>query len=115
MFLEWDYDADVITFNLEEVANCANGCSASKRNTLMLLVWIFDPLGIVSPITITAKIIVQDMCRLKVVLRPKKQFFFFFGFQNYIKVIPLKYCSTIKHFWKLYIINIHDMNIKKMK
>lgn len=34
-----------------------------KRNTLRLIAGIFDPLSIIGPITITAKILFQEVCR----------------------------------------------------
>ena len=37
-----------------------------KRNTLRLLAGIFDPLGMIGPITITAKILFQEACRQKI-------------------------------------------------
>lgn len=37
----------------------------TKRMTLALSASVFDSLGIIGPITVTAKIILQDVCLLK--------------------------------------------------
>ena len=65
--LAWDYEADVISFDLTEIAERAEGLPATKRNTLRLLAGIFDPLGIMGPVTVkvTCKIMFQDVCRQK--------------------------------------------------
>ena len=63
--LAWDYEADVISFDLTEIADRAKGLPATKRNTLRLLAGIFDPLGIMGPVTVSAKIMFQDVCRQK--------------------------------------------------
>ena len=61
--LSWDFEQDTITLELITIAKRAEGLQATKRNTLRLLAGIFDPLGIIGPITITAKILFQDACR----------------------------------------------------
>ena len=61
--LAWDYEADVISFDLTEIAERAKGLPATKRNTLRLLAGIFDPLGIMGPVTVKVKIMFQDVCR----------------------------------------------------
>ena len=40
--------------------------TSNKANTLRLIVGIFDPLGIIGPVTITAKILFQEVCRQKI-------------------------------------------------
>ena len=49
--LAWDYETDVISFDLTETAERAKGLPATKRNTLRLLAGIFDPLGIMGLVT----------------------------------------------------------------
>lgn len=44
----------------------AEGLPATKRNTLRLIAGIFDPLGIIGPATIIAKILFQEACRQKI-------------------------------------------------
>ena len=64
--LAWDYEEDTISLDLSATARCAEGLPATKRNTLRLIAGIFDPLGIIGPVTITAKILFQEICRQKI-------------------------------------------------
>ena len=52
--LSWDFEQDTITLELTAIAKRAEDLPATKRNTLRLLAGIFDPLGMIGPITITA-------------------------------------------------------------
>ena len=61
--LSLDFEQDTITLELITIAKRAEGLQATKRNTLRLLAGIFDPLGIIGPITITAKLLFQDAYR----------------------------------------------------
>ena len=54
--LAWDFEEDTITLDLIRIAEHAEGLPATKHSTLRLLAGIFDPLGIIGPVTITAKI-----------------------------------------------------------
>ena len=63
---EWDYEADVITLELTVIAERAKGLPITKRNTLKVLAGVFDPLGLISPITLSAKVMFQESCRLKI-------------------------------------------------
>ena len=62
---EWDYEADVIAVDLMLVVQCAEGLPATKRNTLRLLAGVYDPLELISPITVSVKIIFQETCHQK--------------------------------------------------
>ena len=62
---EWDYEADVIAVDLMSVVQRAEGLPATKRNTLRLLAGVYDPLGLISPITVSVKVIFQEICRQK--------------------------------------------------
>ena len=64
--LSWDFEQDTITLELTAIAKRAEDLPATKRNTLRLLAGIFDPLGMIGPITITAKILFQGACRQKI-------------------------------------------------
>ena len=64
--LAWDYEEDMISLDLSAIARHAQGLPATKRNTLRLIAGIFDPLGIIGPVTITAKILFQEACRQKI-------------------------------------------------
>ena len=66
--LAWNYEEDTISISLDlsAIARRAEGLPATKRNTLQLIAGIFDPLGIIGPITITAKILFQEVCHQKI-------------------------------------------------
>ena len=64
--LAWDFEEDTISLDLAAIAKQSEGLPATKRNTLKLLAGIFDPLGIIGPVTVTAKILFQDACQVKV-------------------------------------------------
>lgn len=64
--LAWDYEEDTISLDLRAIARRAEDLPATKRNTLRLIAGIFDPLGIIGPVTITAKILFQEVCRQKI-------------------------------------------------
>ena len=57
-----DFEKDAISLDLVAIAKCAEGLTATKRNTLKLLAGIFNPLGMIGPVTITAKILFQEAC-----------------------------------------------------
>ena len=63
--LAWDCESDTIHFSLAHVANKARGLEATKRNVLSLLASLFDPLGIISPVTVSMKILFQEICTSK--------------------------------------------------
>ena len=63
--LAWDYEADDLTFNLTMIAKHARGLLATKCNTPQLLEGIFDPLEIVDPATVSAKIMFEESSRQK--------------------------------------------------
>ena len=64
--LSWDFEQDTITPELTAIAKRAEDLPATKRNTLRIVAGIFDPLGMIGPITITAKILFQEACRQKI-------------------------------------------------
>ena len=61
----WDSDNDTLHFNFAVLANKAKSLEATKRNVLSLLASLFDPLGIVSPVTVSMKILFQEICNQK--------------------------------------------------
>ena len=64
--LSWDFEQDPIILKLTAIAKRTKDLPATKRNKLRLLAGIFDPFGMVGPITITAKILFQEACRQKI-------------------------------------------------
>ena len=64
--LEWDCDKDTLRFDLEKLAQTAANLCPTKRNISSVLSGLFDPLGIVSPITVAIKALFQELCIQKV-------------------------------------------------
>lgn len=58
--LQWAPESDVLLFRRPEVGEVVS----SKRRFLSLLSSIFDPLGFISPVLVTGKILLQAMWRL---------------------------------------------------
>ncbi|XP_072389396.1 uncharacterized protein [Diabrotica undecimpunctata] len=61
--LFWNPKLDVFFFNVQPTANNSR---ITKRHILSAISKIFDPLGLLAAVTITAKIILQDLWRLKI-------------------------------------------------
>lgn len=57
-----DSDNDTLHFNFAVLADKAKSLEATKRNVLSLLASLFDPLGIVTPVTVSTKILFQEIC-----------------------------------------------------
>ena len=58
---EWDYEADVIAVDMMSVVQHAEGLPTTKRNTLRLLAGVYDPLGLISPVTVSVKVMFQEI------------------------------------------------------
>ena len=58
--INWDVNADEIKFNVK-----VRDQPFTRRGILSIVSSIFDPLGIVSPITLRAMAIIQNLCRQK--------------------------------------------------
>ena len=63
--LKWNVNTDTFVFSFEEIIKCTRDESWSKRSILKAGARFYDPLGIISPIIIQAKLIFQKLCRLK--------------------------------------------------
>ena len=62
---EWDYEVNVIAVDLTSVVQHAEGFPATKWNTMRLLAGVYDPLGLISPVTVSVKVMFQEICRQK--------------------------------------------------
>ena len=58
----WDNDKDNLEFDLTKLSKNLGDHRPSKRGILSTLAMLFDPLGLLSPIGICAKIIFQELC-----------------------------------------------------
>jgi hypothetical protein len=58
----WNARTDQITFSVD----MKGSSQTTKRGVLSMIARLFDPLGLVSPVTITAKITLQEIWKLKI-------------------------------------------------
>ena len=63
--LLWDKTEDRLKFDFEEILRDVTLENVTKRSILSSTAKIFDPLGILSPITINLKILFQQLCKEK--------------------------------------------------
>ena len=61
----WNPSSDHLVFDFSELAQEATTLQPTKRNLVSLIGKFYDPLGILSPITIKFKILLQRLCRDK--------------------------------------------------
>ena len=62
----WDTQEDTFWFDPEEITTYAKGLPTTERLVLRISTRIFDPLGFISPVTITAKMLFQKLCMQKI-------------------------------------------------
>jgi len=60
--IAWDNKEDTLEFDLTKATKDANTNKPTKRGILSTLATIFDPLGLISPISITSKVLFQELC-----------------------------------------------------
>eukprot|EP00795_Rhopilema_esculentum_P004212 gene4212-20399_t len=60
--LKWNPEEDTLGISMEAVLDVKNG-KVTKREVLSRLSKVNDPLGIVGPVAVTAKLIFQDICK----------------------------------------------------
>ena len=82
---EWDYEADVIAVYLMSVVQRAKGLPVTKRNTLRLLAGVYNPLGLISPVTVSVKVIFQEICCQKCGWDEQLEGGFKKGFEDWIE------------------------------
>ena len=63
--LEWDTDTDELVFQFDDLVSKCEGLTQTKRNLLSVSASIFDPLGLIAPITARIKAIFQLLCKDK--------------------------------------------------
>ena len=64
--LSWDTEVDCFVFQFADLISFVNSLPPTKRSLLKVSAKIFDPLGFLSPITIGAKILFQQVCISKI-------------------------------------------------
>ncbi len=61
--VQWDFTRDVFIFNIGNVSNYMPNSEPTKGNVVSMAARLFDPLGIVTPVTISFKIFFQELCK----------------------------------------------------
>ena len=64
--LNWNIDKDIFVFEFSDIAESGLGLVYTKRNILKISASFFDPLGLVCPVVLQAKLLFQELCELKV-------------------------------------------------
>lgn len=64
--IQWCFDRDVFSFDIGEVSRLLSQVEPTKRNVVSMSAKFYDPLGIVSPVTILFKIFFQQLCKAKI-------------------------------------------------
>ena len=62
--LKWNYESDEHLLTFDKLIKLSKTMTPTKRNLLKLSASLFDPLGIVSPISVRMKILLQETCKL---------------------------------------------------
>ncbi|XP_065052637.1 uncharacterized protein LOC135681915, partial [Rhopilema esculentum] len=60
--LAWDSKEDLLEFNFSKIGEDNDKIVPTKRGILSTLATLFDPLGLLSPVAVVAKILFQDLC-----------------------------------------------------
>ena len=63
--LTWDKEADSLQFKFDKLVEDSNMIVPTKRVILSTLATLFDPLGLISPLVVPAKVLFQDLCLSK--------------------------------------------------
>ena len=64
--IQWNVIRDEFQFDMREVAAVMENSEPTKRNVVSAAAKYFDPLGVVSPVTISFKTIAQELCEARV-------------------------------------------------
>ena len=63
--LLWNYEEDDLIFRLSKVAEEGTSQPPTKRTVLRTIAKVFDPLGLITPVTTPMKVLFQDICNSK--------------------------------------------------
>ena len=59
----WNYFTDEFLFKFQTQVESAQGLMPTKRNALRVVASFYDPMGLISPIIVQMKILLQDICK----------------------------------------------------
>ena len=60
--LSWNCETDMFHFNFAGFVKRAEELTVTKRDALSLLAGLYDLLGVISPVTVSMKILFQQLC-----------------------------------------------------
>ena len=64
--IQWDFNEDNLVFDINSVLQRFTDREPTKRSVVSLATRFYDPLGIVSPVTVQFKILFQELCEAKI-------------------------------------------------
>ena len=64
--VQWDVTRDELLFDLSEVVTLLEDSNPTKRSVVAVTAKFFDPLGVISPVTILYKMLCQQLCEMKI-------------------------------------------------
>ena len=64
--VQWNVPSDELQFDIGEVSQTMKDLEPTKRNLVSITAKFFDPLGVMSPVTILFKMFCQQLCEAKV-------------------------------------------------
>ena len=59
--IQWDIQSDCFMFNFDEVASLAKNAEPTKRNVVSVVSRFYNPLGLVTPVTVHFKVFIQKL------------------------------------------------------
>ena len=62
----WDNKKDELKIEIGKIGEKAKALPSTKRSLLSVLASLFDPLGLISPVNVFAKILFQEVCKQKI-------------------------------------------------
>ena len=62
----WRHTDDMLVFDISGISQLANKCEPTKRTVTSIIGRFYDPLGFLSPLTISYKVFLQALCNDKV-------------------------------------------------
>ena len=63
--IPWDSDEDILVYDFKTIMKDAHKSKPTKRNLLKIISSFYDPIGLIQPILISLKILLQEAHRLK--------------------------------------------------
>ena len=60
--VRWNPESDSLLFDIQHITELATKLQPTKRNVIGLAARFFDPLGVISPVTVQFKLLFQNIC-----------------------------------------------------